>query len=167
MTMVGTPSATSRRDAPHRRPPGTRAVRLALVCLAAVYGCSSPGSSVANTDSPAAAPPATASGFLPAACEERSGGLYRTLVASRIEGLGPRHVLTIACEGTHSLYLAREQAIDIAKLLGQPVCARYRYVDQPRSPMPCLRPPCPDSERVLELIEVRPAPSPQAACAYP
>ena len=166
MTMVGPPSPISQRGVPRPCPFGRRAVRVALVCLGAIYGCSSLSSSVAETDPPAAGTaPAPAAGFLPAACEQRSGDDYRTLVASRIEGLGPRHVLTVSCEGTHSLYLARAQAFDLAPLLGQPVCARYRYIDQPRSPMPCLRPPCPDSERVLELIEVRPAPSPHAACA--
>ena len=88
-------------------------------------------------------------------------------MASKIEALGTRHVLTVSCEGTHSLYLARSQAIDIGRLLGRPVCARYRYVDQARPPMPCLRPPCPETERVLDLVEIRPAASPDAACGNP
>ena len=147
-----------------------RTLSLFVIAMAAVsQSCTSASSSVANSDpAPGTAPPsATAPGFLPALCEQRSGDLYRTLVASTIEALGTRHVLTVSCEGTHSLYLARAQAIDIAKLLGQPVCARYRYVDHPRPPMPCLRPPCPESERVLELVEVRPAASPHAACGNP
>jgi hypothetical protein len=147
---------------------GRRIVSLSLLWLAAGYGCSSAATPVASSDPTAAVPPrATAPGFLPAHCEERSGDLYRTLVASKVEALGTRHVLTVSCEGTHSLYLARSQKIDIAKLLGQPVCARYRYVDQPRPPMPCLRPPCPESERVLDLVEVRPAASPHAVCGNP
>ena len=147
---------------------GRRVASLSLLWLAAVgYGCSFAGSPVANSGPPSTAPPATAPGFLPAACEQRSGDVYRTLVASKIEALGIRHVLTVSCEGTHSLYLARSQAIDITKLLGQPVCARYRYVDQSRPQMPCLRPPCPESERVLDLVDVRPARSSQAACDNP
>jgi hypothetical protein len=140
---------------------------LSLLGLATGHGCTSAGSPGVNSVAPATASPATASGFLPAACEQREGDLYRTLVASTIEALGTRHVLTVSCAGTHSLYLARAQALEIAPLLGQPVCVRYRYVDQPRPAMPCLRPPCPESERVLDLVEILPAASTHAACGNP
>jgi protein SCO1 len=112
-----------------------------------------------------ASPPSP--GFLPAECEARSGELRGAVVASRIDKLGTRYVLTVSCKGTHSLYLARAQPFDVATMLGQPLCVRYRYVDEPRAPMPCLRPPCPDRERVLELAEVRPAASPEATCGDP
>lgn len=168
MTMAGMLTRVPQRVLRGLPFSGRRVASLSLLWLAAVgYGCSSAGSPVANSGPPSTAPPATGPGFLPAICEQRAGDVFRTLVASKIEALGTRHVLTISCEGTHSLYLARAQEIDLAKLLGQPVCARYRYVDQPRPPMPCLRPPCPESERVLELVEVRAAASPQAGCGNP
>ena len=146
----------------------TRSVALSLLWLAAGYGCTPRGSAVEPSGLPAPEPPAASvRGLLPPACEARSGDVYRTLVASRIEALGARHVLTIACEGIHILYLGRAQPIDITPLLGQPICASYRYVDQPRSPMPCLRPPCPEGERVLSLVEVRSATATNAPCGNP
>ena len=56
---------------------------LALLGLATGHGCTSAGPPGVNSVAPA-----TASGFLPAACEQREGDLYRTLVASTIEALG-------------------------------------------------------------------------------
>lgn len=146
-----------------------RALSLFLIAMAAVsQSCTSAGSAASSDPSPGAPQAAvgTAS-FLPPRCEQRTDDLYRTLVASKIEQLGTRYVLTVSCEGTHSIYLKPSQAIDFAALLGQPICARYRYVDQLRPRMPCLRPPCPETERVLDIVEVRPATSPQAGCGSP
>jgi hypothetical protein len=137
--------------------------------MAAVnQSCTSAGSAAGTDPPPGTSQAATGTAtFLPPQCEQRADDLYRTLVASRIAQLGTRYVLTISCEGTHSIYLKPSQAIDFAALLGQPICARYRYVDQLRPRMPCLRPPCPETERVLDIVEVRPATSPQAGCGTP
>ena len=48
-------------------------VSLALLGLATGHGCTSAGPPGVNSVAPA-----TASGFLPAACEQREGDLYRT-----------------------------------------------------------------------------------------
>ena len=129
-----------------------RTLSLFVIAMAAVsQSCASAGTSARSDPSPGTPQAAvgTAS-FLPPRCEQRVDDLYRTLVASKIEQLGTRYVLTVACEGTHSIYLAR-----------------YRYLDQLRPRMPCLRPPCPETERVLDIVEVRPAASPQAGCGAP
>lgn len=146
-----------------------RALSLLFIAMAAAsQSCTTPGS-VASSNPPAGTSQAAigSTGFLPPRCEQRVDDLYRTLVASTIEELGTRYVLTVSCDGTHSIYLKPSQAIDFAKLLGWPICPRYRYVDQLRPRMPCLRPPCPETERVLDIVEVRPATSPQAGCGTP
>jgi hypothetical protein len=136
-----------------------RALVLGIVSLAiAGQGCASAGSPGAGS----ATPPDRATGFLPPRCEQRTDDLYRPVVSATIEMLGARPVLTVSCDGRHSIYIKSGSAVDPA-LIGRPICVRYRYVEQPRPVMPCLRPPCPDRERVVDIVEARPA-SGDAGC---
>ena len=147
-----------------------------LLALASTGGCAdhagSParasageGDRPAGPDGPGSPPAGAVAASPPAeACEVRTGDLYRTATAARIETVGGRPVLTLSCDGQRSIYLRVPSSVDLAGLAGQPSCARYRYVDQRRSPMPCVRPPCPDTERVLDLVDVRPAAGPAAIC---
>ena len=135
---------------------------LALTATAA-QSCTSAAPPPTGTASASAVVP---SGFLPPRCEQRADDLYRPVVAATIETLGTREVLTVTCDGTHSIYVAARSTVDPKPLLGQPVCVRYRYVDQPRPPMPCLRPPCPDRERVVDIVEAR-ATTREAGCGTP
>jgi hypothetical protein len=129
-----------------------RALFAVIVSLAmAGHGCASANSPVAGS----ATPPDRATGFLPARCEQRADDLYRPVVPATIERLGTRPVLTVACDGTHSIYIKPGSTVDPTPLIGQPVCVRYRYVVEPRPAMPCLRPPCPDRERVVDIVEAR------------
>jgi hypothetical protein len=92
--------------------------------------------------------------------------MHRPVVPAIIETIGARPVLTVSCEGTHSIYIATSSTVDPTPLLGRTVCVRYRYVDQPRPLMPCLRPPCPERERVVDIVEAR-VTSREAGCGTP
>ena len=135
---------------------------LALMATAA-QGCTSAAS---PPTSPAATSAVVPAGFLPPGCEQGADDLFRPVVAATIETLGSRQVLTVTCDGTHSIYVAARSTVDPMPLIGQPVCVRYRYVDQPRPPMPCLRPPCPDRERVVDIVEAR-VTTREAGCGTP
>jgi hypothetical protein len=138
--------------------------------LLAVIGLMAAGQSCTFAGSPASestsTPPRARTGFLPARCEQRADDLYRPIVPSTIETIGERRVLTVACDGTHSIYIATVSTIDPTPLLGRSICVRYRFLDQPRPPMPCLRPPCPDRERVVDIVEAR-VTSREAGCGTP
>jgi hypothetical protein len=135
------------------RAPSPREIAASALAAAAVLvvsGCSGPASS-------GSAPGAGAGWILSPRCERTRGDLSEVLVPSVIERLGTRYVLTVPCDGTHSIYIKGSPGIDLASLLGQPVCVRYRYVEERRVPSPCVRPPCPPAvERVLDIAEVRP-----------
>jgi hypothetical protein len=129
-------------------PRGIAASALAAAAVLVVSGCSGPASS-------GSAP--GAGWILSPRCERTREELSEVLVPSVIERLGTRYVLTVPCDGTHSIYIKAAPGIDLASLLGQPVCVRYRYVEERRVPSPCVRPPCPPAvERVLDIAEVRP-----------
>jgi hypothetical protein len=135
---------------------------LALMAMTA-EGCTSVGpTATAAASTSSVAPP----GFLPTQCEQRAGDLYGPVVPSTIETIGARHVLTVSCDGTHSIYIAASSMVDPTPLLGRLVCVRYRYLDQPRPVMPCLRPPCPERERVVDIVEAR-LTSREAGCRTP
>jgi len=138
---------------------------VAVIMLMATAGqsCTSAGSSASGA---ASTSPGAHASFLPPRCEQRADDLYRPVVPSTIETIGARRVLTVACDGTHSIYIAASSAIDLTPLLGRPVCVRYRYLDQPRPLMPCLRPPCPERERVVDIVEAR-ITSREAGCGTP
>ena len=140
-----------------------RTLLAVIVLMATAQSCSSASSSVSGT---ASTSPGARTGFLPAQCEQRAGDLYRPTVPSTIETIGARHVLTVSCDGTHSIYIASAPTVDPTPMLGRPVCVRYRYVDEPRPLMPCLRPPCPERERVVDIVEAR-VTSREAGCGTP
>lgn len=158
--------ATLRPHAPRaRRASIRRWSSLALVALSvAVHGCASTTAPAASDEAPIAP---VARALLPEGCEQRLDDGYRTPVAARIQALGTRYVLTFSCQGIHAVYLARTQAMDYAPYVSQPICARYRYIEEARPSRPCLRPPCPDSERGIQLVEIRRAAGPEAACTSP
>jgi hypothetical protein len=149
-----------------RTPSKTVAMRALLGVLAlmatAAKGCTSAGPTATAASALSVASP----GFLPAPCEQRAGDLYRPVVPSTIETIGARHVLTVSCDGTHSIYIAASSTVDPTPLHGRVLCVRYRYVDQPRPLMPCLRPPCPERERVVDIVEAR-ITSREAGCSTP
>ena len=135
---------------------------LALIVTVA-QGCTSAAPPAAGAAPASTVAPA---GFLPPRCEERADELYRPVVPATIEILGTRQVLTVTCDGAHSIYVAARSTVDPQPLIGRSVCVRYRYVDQPRPPMPCLRPPCPESERVVDIVEAR-VTTREAGCGTP
>lgn len=138
---------------------------LTLIALSvAVHGCASATKPAASDEAPVA--PVTRA-LLPEGCEQRVDDLYRTPSAVRIQALGTRYILTFGCQGMHGIYLARTQVMDYAPYVSQPICARYRYIEEARPSRPCLKPPCPDSERGIQLVEVRRANGPEAACTAP
>src|SRR5438552_810633 len=101
--------------------------------------CAAGAPSVAPGPPPGAPRAAEPGGFLPAGCERRQGDVFEALQVSVIEKVGPRHVLTVPCEGTHRIYLKPSSTIDFGAIAGQRVCARYRYVDQVTR-VQCVRP---------------------------
>jgi hypothetical protein len=138
-------------------------VGVMTLMAAATSGCTSAGPTAAGTASTSSV---ASPGFLPPQCEQRADELYRPVVPSTIETIGGRHMLTVACDGTHSIYIAARSTVDPTPLPGRLLCVSYRYMDQPRPAMPCLRPPCPERERVVDIVEAR-ITSREAGCRTP
>jgi hypothetical protein len=83
--------------------------------------------------------------------EQRVDGAIENRGIALVERLNTRWVLTVRCQGRHSVYLD-ETTLDLERHEGAYVQARYTYVDRLNDEVRCVRPPCPPVlERLVAL----------------
>ena len=73
---------------------------------------------------------------------------------AKVEKLGARWMLTVACDGVHSTYID-DTTLDLASFSKGYVTARYHYVDR-KVIVQCVKAPCPpitERRMVLEQLE--------------
>ena len=85
-----------------------------------------------------------------AAWERQAGAAFENRGAAKVERLGPRWVLTVMCNGTHSTYLD-DTKLDLNAYATGFVNARYTWVTR-QVEVKCPMAPCPRvSERRIAL----------------
>lgn len=84
------------------------------------------------------------------AWERQAGDARENRGVAKVERIGPRWMLTVMCNGTHSTYLD-DTTIDLEKYSKGYVSARYRWVTR-MVRVQCVRAPCPEQpERRLAI----------------
>jgi hypothetical protein len=89
----------------------------------------------------------------PAAWEQVISMTLQNRGVAKVEKLGARWMLTIACDGVHSTYID-ETTLDLDSFSKGYVTARYRYVTHTVN-VQCVRAPCPPMlERRVSLEQL-------------
>jgi hypothetical protein len=120
-----------------------------VLAAAATIGCSS---APPVTDSQTPTPPQTPAPVT-AGWERQVGSAFENRGVAKVERLGPRWMLTVLCNGTHSTYLD-DPKIDVNRYAKGYVNARYNWVTR-QVAVQCPVAPCPPvSERRIALEQL-------------